>query len=88
MAIVPLKNISGIHTPPFWYNDVSNVEEVYLSGRQFLKFTHIDRSTKKRETVCVASETISKFDYQNKSPELKTQADVLSAYKAGRLVGY
>jgi hypothetical protein len=88
MAKVPLKDISEIHTPSFWYDKVSNVEEVYLCGKQFLKFTHMSRSTKRRETVCVASETITKFDYYNKTPELKNRAEVHEAYKNGGLVGY
>lgn len=88
MAIVPLKDISEIHTPSFWYDNVSNIEEVYLSGKQFLKFTHLSRFSGKRETVCVASETIIKFDYYNKTPELKTQAEVIQAYKKGHLTGF
>lgn len=88
MAIVPLKDISEIHTQSFWYNNVSNVEEVYLSGRHFLRFSHINRGTKKREVVCIASEMISKFNYYDNVPKLNTQAEVLNAYKEGRLVGY
>lgn len=88
MAQLPLIDISEIHTPSFWYNNISNVEEVYLSGKHFLKFTHLNRSTQKREVVCVASETISKFNYSTSKQSFKTQAEVLNAYKDGRLVGY
>ena len=88
MVIVPLKDVSEIYTPQFWYDGVSNVEEVYLSGKQFLKFTHLSRFTNKRETVCLASETITQFRYNTKDLKLKTQADVIKAYKEGRLVGY
>ena len=88
MVLVPLENISEIHTPQFWYNNVLNVEQVYLSGKPFLKFTHLSRFSNMREIVCIASDTIQKVDYYTVDKKLKTQWEVLKAYKEGHLVGY
>jgi len=88
MALVPLENISEIHTSQFWYNNVLNVEQVYLSGKPFLKFTHLSRFSNMREMVCIASDAIKKVDYYSEEKKLKTHAEVIQAYKDGRLVGY
>ncbi|MDD4588907.1 MAG: hypothetical protein PHG06_00560 [Parabacteroides sp.] len=88
MTSVSLRNVSEIHTDQFWYDNVSNVEIVYLNGNQFLQFTHLSRFSNVREVVCISSDSVTKIDYYSTNPKLKTQAEVLQAYKDGRLVGY
>lgn len=89
MAIVPLKDVCEIYTAQFWYDKVQNLEEVYLSGVLFLRFSHMTRGKEsQREFVSIAASTITKFVYRDSiSPELQTAKDVLEAYKEGRLVG-
>jgi len=88
MTLVSLKDVSEIHTDQFWYDNVSNVKIVYLSGKSFLRFTHLSRFSNTREAVCIASDSVQKINYYNSNPTLKTQAEVLQAYKEGRLVGF
>ena len=88
MVLVPLENISEIHTSLFWYNNVLNVELAYLNGKQFLKFTHMNRFSNMREIVCIVSDAIQKIGYYTEDKKLKTQWEVLKAYKDGHLVGY
>jgi hypothetical protein len=88
MTLVPLENVKEITSTFYVYSEVADIKQVYLNGNQFLKFTHMSRSTKSRETVCISSDSIKGFEYYNTTPELKTQSDVLQAYKEGRLVGY
>jgi hypothetical protein len=88
MSLVSFDNVKDIFAVRHGYTDVSDVETVYLSGRQFLKFTYFSQVSKKRETVCISSDVVLELTYHNTTPELKTAADVLTAYKEGRLVGY
>jgi len=88
MTLVPLENVKEITSRSYVYSKVADIEQVYLNGNQFLKFTHMSRSTKQREMVCISSDSITGFEYYNKTPKLQTQSDVIKAYKEGRLVGY
>jgi hypothetical protein len=87
-SYVTLDNRRSICANNFSYYHISDVKQVYLSGNAFLKFTYIEIISQVRQTACVACNSVTNISYYNITPELKTQADVLKAYREKRLVGY
>ena len=79
-----LENVSVIRTTDGWHydNDIINVSERTFEGRAHLLITYANG-----ESVAVRAADVDLIRYhERKESKLKTQKDVLDAWKEGKLV--
>jgi hypothetical protein len=81
MTKLPLENIVTIETDERTYNNIAKVEERTFDGRPFLLITHESGSGHAVET-----RDVKEFEYCKKESKIKTQKDVLEAWKLGNLI--